>query len=61
MNAGYGAGGNSNKSMQKSYLNVDLTPTGFHHAYLAHLFAPLLGNQMNNNTIKEMKSSNNEV
>jgi hypothetical protein len=61
VNAGYGAGANSNKAMQNSYLAVDLTPTGFHHAYLAHKFAPLVGVQMNKNTIKEMNYSNNEV
>jgi hypothetical protein len=59
--AGYGAAGKSNKSKQSSYLNVDLTPTVFHHAYLANKLAPFVGVQMNKNAIKEMKSSNNEV
>jgi hypothetical protein len=61
VNAGYGAGGNSNKSMQSSYLAADFTPTGFHHAYIAHKFAPFVGFQINNNTIKENKSTNNEI
>ena len=61
VNAGYGVGGNSNKSVQSSYLALGLTPTGFHHAYLAHKFAPFVGVQMNNNTIKEIKTLNNEV
>ena len=57
VNAGYGKGSLGNKSTNSSYLAADFTPTGFHHAYIAHKFAPFLGFQLNNFKSKESKSS----
>lgn len=44
-NAGLAWGKNDQQATISKYVGIDVTPTGFHHAYLANNFAPFVGVQ----------------